>query len=228
MSYEQWQNTINLSKTDTRWGDYDSEIKSAVAQFNTHLGTSKGYVPLNWILIKAMLWTESGGPDSGAWTTRPMQIGTPGDPGLKALLSGNEGGDLILPPAIKLKLSANTNGVNNISAGIGYLLMRAASYETLSVEDPTDKTVIEVTVKAGDNPSKIADANGTTLDMLKKLNPNKWAVLRPGDVLKIQKASLKKSIKSWASITTQFCATKYNIGDALYAKKLDYCLTLIK
>jgi hypothetical protein len=159
-----------------------------------------------------------------------MQIGNPGDPGLSSLLSGNEGGELILPPVLKLQLTKTTANAPamNIRAGIGYLLMRAATYETLSVEDPVDKKITEVTVKAGDNPSKIAAANNTTLDMLKKLNPKIVLIIKPGDKVQIQRASMQKRIKSWANINTQFCATKYNIGDSLYAKKLDYCLTLIK
>lgn len=227
--YEKWQDTINLSKTDNHWNDYDSDIKAATTQFNTHLLATKGYVALNWRLVKAMVWTESGGPNSDAWTSRPMQIGNPGDPGLGALLSNAEGGELILPPALKLqltKVTANAPAMN-IRAGIGYLLMRAATYETVSVEDAVDKKIIEITAKAGDNPSKIAAANKTTLDMLKKHNPKITVTLNSGDKIKIQKASMQKRIRSWAIINTQFCANKYNIGDSLYAKKLDYCLSLI-
>ncbi len=227
--YEKWQDTINLSKTDSHWHDYDSDIKLAVIQFNAYLLTTKGYVALNWKLIKAILWTESGGPNSDAWTTRPMQIGNPGDPGLGSLLSNLEGGELILPPALKLQLTKVTASAPamNIRAGIGYLLMRAASYETISVEDAVDKKVTEIIVKAGDNPSKIATTNKTTLDMLKKLNPKIMVMIKPGEKIKIQKASMQKCIKGWAVINTQFCANKYNIGDPLYAKKLDYCLSLI-
>src|ERR1700739_3964497 len=96
--YELWQDTINTSLTDDRWHEYDCDIQRVVREFNNHLSGQSGYRSLDWQVIKAMIWTESGGPGNRAWKRNPMQIGNPGDPGLRALLSGNEGGDLILPP----------------------------------------------------------------------------------------------------------------------------------
>lgn len=62
---------------------------------------------------------------------------------------------------------------------------------------------------------------------MQKLNPAAH-VLRPGQVLKYQKASLKKVITGWKLITTSNIAICYNVGDSMYAKKLDYALTLIR
>ena len=53
-------------------------------------------------------------------------------------------------------------------------------------------------------------------------------LLRPGQVLKYQKASRQKVIVGWKIITTSSIATNYNFGDSLYTKKLDYVLTLIR
>lgn len=229
--YEKWQDGINASKTDARWDEYDADIKSATTEFNVYLANTKGYATLDWKLIKAMVWTESGGPDATMWKIRAMQIGNPGDPGLDSLLSDKEGGDLILSPLLKTqitKASANTPSVN-IRAGIGYLLMRAATYATASVEDAIDKKITEIEVKAGDNPSKIAAANHSTLDMLKKLNPQLLSgSLHIGQKVKVQKASMKKGITGWATINTQFAATKYNVGDSFYRQKLDYCISIMK
>ena len=51
-----------------------------------------------------------------------MQIGVVGAPGMTAFLSGKEGGDLILPLALKGRLttgSVRTILAHNIRAGIG-------------------------------------------------------------------------------------------------------------
>lgn len=226
--YRKWQDTVDQSKTDKRWNDHDALITSTVNEFNARLTAGRtGYRNLDWRLVKAMIWVESGGPGNLAWTTRPMQIGNPGDPGLSALLSGKEGGDLILTSALKLKLQqgASTAGPN-IQAGVAYLLMRAATFSCKSVPNALDKTVYEVAVKAGDNLEKIATAHATTVDMLKALNPGSGALIKPGQKLKYQKASVQQVITGWQPITTDFAARKYNVHDPMYRQKLDYCLSL--
>lgn len=50
----------------------------AAGEFNQHLKATTGYRQLDWLTIKAMLWTESGAA-SPEWRTKPMQIGVPGD-----------------------------------------------------------------------------------------------------------------------------------------------------
>ena len=60
-----------------------------------------------------------------------MQIGNPGDPGLKALLGNKEGGELIVPlfiPRLTEALAGMTPQ-SNIRSGVGYLLMRMAKFE---------------------------------------------------------------------------------------------------
>jgi hypothetical protein len=157
-----------------------------------------------------------------------MQIGNPGDPGLNALLSGGEGGDLILPPESKSMTAALATRIPacNIRAGIGYLLMRMAKLEIANGVD-ADATIAEVTVRAGDSFDMIAREHGSTIETLIALNP-KAHVLQPGQVLKYQKAARKKVIVGWRSITTLSIAMNYNFGDSLYAKKLDYALALVR
>lgn len=229
-SYELWQDTIGASLKDPRWHMYDCDVQRIVAEFNRHLSGRGGYFPLDWRLIKAMLWTESGGPDNPAWRKNPMQIGNDGDPGLAALLSGKEGGDLIMPADLKRTLtstSARGSTQMNIYAGTAYLLMRMARFDIGTVSDDKDCNIYEVVVKTGDSLDKIARTNGSTIDTLRKLNQGA-SILKPGQTLKYQKASIRKIIVGWGMVTTSAIATRYNVGDPAYAKKLDYCLSLMR
>jgi LysM repeat protein len=226
-AYQKWQDTVAGGKTDTRWAGYDAKIKLVVADFNTRLGSTTGYKPLDWRLVKAMVWVESGGPDNAAWKLRPMQIGNPGDAGLAALLSDKEGGEIILTPEMKKRLTTGSSGEANIEAGTAYLLMRAASYATKSVPDATDTQIREVIVHAGDSLDKIARANTSTVEMLVSLNPGATGIIKPGQKLKVRKAALRKLITGWQALTTAFAAKRYNIRDPKYQEKLDYCLGLM-
>ena len=228
-SYEMWQDTIATSMKDLQWHSYDCDLQRIVATFNRHLSGKGGYFPLDWRLIKAIIWTESGGPKQRAWRNNPMQIGNSGDPGLAALLSGKEGGDLIMPDDLKRALtttSVRSSAQMNISAGVAYLLMRMARFDIATVPDGKDQKVYEVVVTAGDSLEKIARTNGTTIGMLKKLNPG-TSILKPGQTLKYQKAAIQKIIVGWDMVTTSTIAKRYNVGDPAYAKKLNYCLAVM-
>ena len=226
--YQKWQDTINLAKTDARWCAHDILINTTVLEFNSRLAKSTGYRPLDKKLVKAIVWVESGGPDNTAWNQRPMQIGNAGDPGLAALLGGKEGGDLVLSAVQRTTLKAGASGPGpNILAGTAYLLMRAASYAYKSVPDAQDSKVYDVVVKSGDNLEKIAKANASTMEMLKALNPTAISMIKPSQVLKLKKASIEQVITGWTAITTDFAASRYNSGDAMYKQKLEYCLSLM-
>ncbi|MDA8454933.1 LysM peptidoglycan-binding domain-containing protein [Acidovorax sp. GBBC 3334] len=227
--FEKWQEGINGALDDARWSSWDCEIQMAVNEYNRHLSGVAGYTSLDWQLIKAMVWVETGAENS-QWMTKPMQIGVVGDPGMSSLLSGNEGGDLILSTEWKARLTpitVRTNPAHNIRAGIGYLLMKAGNYEYRSVPN-ADARVYQVTVKPGDSFDKIARSQGITVEILKQLNPGSM-VLRPGQVLKYQKASMQRVITNWRNLSTNMVAQRYNGGgDPNYAKKLDYALSLIR
>ncbi|WP_062063394.1 LysM peptidoglycan-binding domain-containing protein [Cellvibrio sp. OA-2007] len=227
--FEKWQDGLKKAVGDARWNAWDCEIQIAVNEYNRHLSGVAGYRSLDWLFIKAMLWTETGA-GSSEWNIKPMRIGVYSDPGLTSFLSGNEGGNLILPQAWRGRLtlsSVRVNPVHNIRAGIGYLLMKLATYEYRSVAD-TDTNIYEVTVKAGDSFDKIAKAHGTTIEVLTNHNPSA-ILLQKGQVLKYQKASVKRVIVGWRPISTQAIAQRYNGGgDPNYAKKLDYALSLIR
>jgi hypothetical protein len=163
--FEQWQDGINKAISDVRWDSWDCEIQATVSEYNHHLSGTAGYIPVDWQFIKAMAWVETGA-DHPQWNSRPMQIGVAGDPGLTSFLSGNEGGDLMLPPVWKARLTeilVKTTPAYNICAGIGYLLMRMANFEHRSVLG-ADSQIYEIAVKSGDSMDKIAKANGSTID----------------------------------------------------------------
>jgi hypothetical protein len=228
-AFEKWQDGIRKAVGNSHWDTYDNELKTAVSEFNRHLKSTPGYRQLDWLLIKAMLWTESGA-SSSEWSAKPMQIGVPGDPGLTSFLSDREGGELIVPPSWQGRLTIGTvrsMPAHNIRAGIGYLLMRMANFEFQSVLAADAKAILEVVIKPGDNLATIAKAQGSTPEIMKKLNPIS-TMLRPGHILRFQKGSVQRVITGWRQITTNQIARRYNGGrDPRYAQKLDYALGLL-
>ena len=227
--FEKWRDGISAAVSDERWDAWDCEIQTAVNEYHSHLSTSEGYRRLDWKIIKAMLWVETGAADS-EWKSKPMQIGVAGDPGLRSFLSGDEGGDLILPPNLEGRLNmGSARGIPeyNIRADIGYLLMRMAYFDYRSVPH-SDPTVHEVVVKGGDSFDKIAKVHGTTLAVLRELNPA-VDVLRPGQSLKFHRASIRRVITGWRRVSSASIAQRYNGGgDPNYEKKLDFALTLVR
>lgn len=126
-----WETGISssIAKDAAPWNEYDTHIQTVCAVYNKHLAGVSGYVPLDWQLIKAIAWVESGAT-STAWKTAPMQIGVNGDPGLRELLTSPTG-KLILPPEYAKVLTVSNvpvNGNLNFEAGVGYVLKVTASF----------------------------------------------------------------------------------------------------
>lgn len=228
--FENWKDTINTSKTNPKWNDYDGAIKKTVEEYNRHLGNMPGYFHLDWRLIKAMIWVETGVLRT-EWNKRPIQIGNFGDPGMATILSGREGSALVIPPSIRRGLTAykiQNDPIANIQAGVGYLLTKCARYGTATIMDPNDSKQYDHTVKPHDTLSKIAAECGTTVELLRNMNKDA-SVLRPTQVMHYKKASIKPIITGWTRITTSVIATRYNGGgDPKYREKLEYCLSLIQ
>lgn len=213
-----------MSRRDERWNQYDCDIQRCARAYNAHLSDTPGFRFLDWRLVKAMVWTESGGPERSAWRTSPIQIGNEGDPGLKALFSGKEGGELILPPPLKLSPSAaRANPTLNIAAGMGYLLMRLAKFGFVHTLDERDPKIYEVSVQSRESLASIARKNGTAIQSIRQFSVNTM-ILRPGQTIRFRKARVVKSITGWTPITTSAIARTYNVGDPAYAQKLEYCL----
>ena len=228
-AYERWEDGLNKAVRDKKWNAYDCEVRMAVDEFNQHLHRTPGFKTLDWKLIKAMLWTETGAA-SPEWKTKPMQIGVAGDPGLTALLSRTEGGELVLPAAWQARLSfgsVTTIPSHNIRAGVAYLLMRMAYFEHRTVIAPDAAEIQQATVEPGDSLAKIARKHQSTPEILRLMNDG-VSTLRVGQTLKFQKGRVEKVITGWRPVTTTAIAQRYNGGgDPNYARKLDHALALI-
>lgn len=227
---KKWKDEINKAVSDSAWSRWDCEILAAVKEYNHHLSGTPNYILLDWRVVKAMLWIESGAHNSD-WATKPMQIGTLGDSGLNKLLSDKEGGELIMPPLLQKKLTsalATSHGTYNIKAGIGYLLMQMAYFEQKNVIDKDDSRIKELTIEKSDSLHKLAKKYFTTVDTLKQMNAN-TEILRPGTKLRYRKSSRQKVITGWMQISPTSIAQKYNHnGDPLYKDKLDYALSYVE
>ena len=226
---KKWQAYINSAAEDPSWNKWDCAIQTIVNDYNKHLKDTKNFRPLDWQLIKALVWVESGA-GSKEWNSRPMQIGVANDPGLGALLKGSEGGELIVPTHYQSTLttsSAKVDPLHNLRAGVGYLLMRMAHFSHEN-EASGDRPIEEVTVKKGDNFSLIAKKYDSTVQHLQALNPD-IKILQPGQTVKVQAAHIKKTITDWRPLTTALMHARYNgFGDSNYAQKLDYVIPIIK
>jgi hypothetical protein len=226
--FEGWK--AGIDRADGEWDHYDSVVMRVVGEYNVQLRDTPGFFPVDWRLVKAMLWTESGA-NVDAWRTKPLQIGVGPDPGLRALLLGQEGGDLILPPCVVLTTSnVLTNPHANIRAGVGYMLIRMANYGFATM--PDDSSVFSVSAGPGDSFSALARKHRSTVDTLQKLNPGIRSI-RAGQILKCQRASVRKTIVGWKTFDVNTVARRYNgngqpTGDSFYARKLEYAMIAIK
>jgi hypothetical protein len=187
---------------DPRWNQYDDIIEDTVAKFNQRHPNSG----VDWQLVKAMLWQESGGPDRGVeWTTWPMQIGRrKADTAIQDVINGKSNTNFIATDKERREIADafRRNQMTpepNIKAGIIYLLGRKIA----SVKNVTDSPMNnEVIVKSGDTVSSLAAALGTTEKQLyldhPELAKNKNS-LRPGKFL-YSKAHLEP--ETWSDLRT--------------------------
>lgn len=83
-----------------------------------------------------------------------------------------------------------------------------------------DEKIVEVTVKKGDALERIARANGTTIDAIKKVNNLKTEKLKVGQVLKVPVSLVKKTSEQKKTASTAVAKTTTNIsslsGDPQY------------
>lgn len=226
--FASWAIGIDNAEDDPKWDVYDCEIILAINEINQHLIGQGGYSPLDWRIIKAMIWVETGAK-SKYWKTNPMQIGMFNDPGLDVVLSGKEGSSLVVPPPWRTLLtlaSVKVLPAHNIRAGTAYLLTKLANFAFREVQD-SDTRIHEIRVTRGDSLEKIARSCGSTVETLNRLNPGTYTIY-PGQILKYQKSSRKLVISGWKPFTSENVARYYNgRGDALYVRKLDYALSSI-
>jgi hypothetical protein len=227
--FQRWKRGIDQSSGDPEWDQYDCVIQETVFAFNRHLSGTPRYKSLDWKLIKAMIWVESGA-NSPDWKSNPMQMGKFGDPGLDDLLAPAKGGEIILTPGMRAGLTpfgVRNDPLQNIRAGIGYLLMRAARFDWVQRVDARDAYSHEYVVRPGDSLDRIARQHGTTVEVLRDMNMLS-GVLQPGQRLKYRKASREKMIVDWRSLNFASIAALYNgPGDNTYERKLAYAMTAL-
>ncbi|HEX7391038.1 MAG TPA: LysM domain-containing protein [Acidiphilium sp.] len=183
------------------WNAHDRDIQDVVSDYNNYLRTSYGYVSLDWQLIKAMLWTETG-PHArdDLWNKKPMQSANQGDPGWDDMMRHGDRLDLIVPPNLCGAIaSPGFNARDNIAAGVGYLLYRAAEFGPKTVIDRRE--VKTVTVERGDTLDAIAGRAGTTVEVLKDMNRTTTLYpLKIGTKLTYSPAKIVTVITGWKSI----------------------------
>lgn len=124
-----WTHTIDTGKERPNARVYEALIQQTVGDYNRRLASTPEYAAADWKLIRAMIWVESGGPMTLAWTGRVMQIGNHGDPGLSSLRDHEGATTIVVSQATLDKLaSATAATVNeplfNIELGIAYLWVR--------------------------------------------------------------------------------------------------------
>lgn len=225
---------FKMSLEDVRWDDYDATIKTEVSAYNTKFNNVGGYKPLDWRLVKAMVWTEIfAGPkgDKVQWETYPMQIGRfSADAGASVVKNGRENSDLITTAELRSQLQKNITGHNNIRAGIAYLLTIAIRNKVglrEVIENPNIETYrIQASDKSG--LDAIAKRLGTTTDnILQNSGISKNAVLKIGQEIKYQKARSERYIQGWQDWLE--AVKDYNGGgDANYMEKINRAYQIIK
>ncbi|MDE1906100.1 MAG: LysM peptidoglycan-binding domain-containing protein [Rhodospirillales bacterium] len=212
------------------WNAYDQDIQSIVSAYNSYLQSTPGFSQLDWHLVKAMAWTETG-PYAARdqWETAPMQSANPGDLGWSDLMRQQNKMQDIVPPNLRSAVaSARLTPQNNIAAGVGILLQHAAIWGPKATIDKKD--VRTVTTQKGDSLYIIAKRAGTTEQVLKDMNAGtRLDPLRPGMVLKYAPAKTVTAITGWRSISPQSTYTLYNHHPGSdYGHKVEFLYDLIK
>jgi hypothetical protein len=199
---------FRMSLEDKRWSDYDETIKNEVAFYNRKFASTPGFAPLDWRYVKAMVWTEvMAGPTNAAWQSKPMQIGVPGDPGIEVVKSGSENSNLITTEELRRQIQGNITGNNNIKAGIAYLFTIAIrnspnQRDRVDFHDVIDDLTIQSqAVAKGETAETIARKFNTTVESIIKntdgMTKQNIVSLKPGQVIKFQKAHREPYIVSW-------------------------------
>ncbi len=233
------------------WNEHDRDLFDVVKGFNAHNQKTPTYKKVDWQLLKAMAWLESGGPEhrGRAWNSALMQI-TPLDPGLAVALSGVNTElhgpcsialamtpsqrqkitvGLVTPPTIlrELRCTSHTAPRGSICLAAVYLWTQMAQLLSRLEIDADRETRIDVA--AGDTYAGLAKRHGSLPDVLMRLNPDiPPQKLRPGQQLRIQPARTRWEIRRWQTFSYANIARQYNGGgDPAYAAKLTYLHQLI-
>lgn len=203
---KRWETQLSdqIAKDPKPWDSYDTQIQLVTSTYNKFLGNTAHYQLLDWQLIKAITWVESGAADHRVWPTAPMQIGVNGDPGLRELLT-SPAGKLILPPEYAKTLTISNvpvNGNLNIEAGTGYVLKITAIFGMQADPTPPAKSASA----AAHKPAPVAHGKSHSAP---------------------PKVHKHLAIIGWHPRTFELIARHYNAGDGNYADKLQFAFGII-
>ena len=190
------------------WNLHDHTIMLTVSDYNTWLDRKQGFSRLDWMMVKAQAWVETGANDP-AWHGNVLQIGKHGDPGLHDFMT-LPNARLVLPPQYKPFLSvaaAQTVPLYSIRAGVGYLLYRMAYFGLVNQTSPEPPLPVQEW-----KPPETGGASNTPPQ------PRRPPPM-PRKVL---------GITGWRPITLQAIAARYNAGgDGNYYGKLAHAFDIV-
>ena len=212
------------------WNAYDQDTQNIVSQYNDYLRGTPGYQSLDWQLIKAMLWVETSptAPDN-QWDTAPMQSANKGDSGWSDIMNNGDKMSLIVPLNLRSAVaSPNLRAADNIAAGVGYLLYRAAEFGSQTQVDKND--IKSVVVSHGDSLYSIARKVGTTEQVLRDMNSHAPLYpLKVGIKLNYAPAKTVTVITGWQSIDPQSTYRLYNANRrGAYGEEVQFTYDLIR
>ena len=194
---KKWTDTMDAGLSDKAWDEYDDLIIGETNHYNLTFNSAPGYKKVNYLLFKAMMWTESGGrnhPDK-QWFTHPMQIGRfakdEGYPALKdaadhchqqrktvgysskLATKDTERDVLILVMSDDLKEKLRGGKINeprlNIRAGMAYMMGLLARSDAKSVTDGSSRPE-EAVLKEGESFDSVAKRLGSTPEAIHQEN----------------------------------------------------------
>ena len=226
-----WSATMTAALKDQRSSMYDKTIQTELDEYQRRFASTPGFSKLSFALFKALMLTESGGPTSAAWNTKPCQIGNLGDPGYAVLVDHAENSAIIMSPQLQADIASKPINapILNIRAAIALTLVKAALFRRQSEVDATDQSLHEHIVIKGDSFGRISRTERTTVPEIKLSNPTVGANLKPKQKLNFHRAHMVTQIIGWRPITPQFLADYYNGGgDPLYAEKISFVMEKIQ
>lgn len=121
--------------------------------------------------------------------------------------------------------SSVSNPIDNIKAGVGFLLMKLANKD-IKLLINEDKNIYTVTVDKEKTLNELSNGVSSTVEIMKKMNPN-FLVLKKGQVWKYKKSEKRKIITGWKIISIENIYKFYNNKDINYQRKLQYALKIM-
>ncbi len=219
--FEAWKQGIKHEHTKPGWDMHDSAIRGAVSSFQQFNGMKSGYVGPTWQLIKAMIWTEGGGPRyQDEWTLRPMQIGKQGDLGIVDVVT-KPGIGVVTPPEIRRNFqmaAIRSNASLNIQAGLVLLHLKLSFLGHRQKSEPPAERLTLGIGDVWDGARNAGDALHGRVD--------RHAIRSHARQTSVPLVS-EPYVMAWLPFHPIVLYQRYNVGDAAYARKLECCMELM-